>query len=200
MTYEVQQTRWDRIIRRVSGSIGPGSRVSETISEIFPMINLEDVPAELLLLGGTQICMGQTGTAGVAAEFAQSMIRNPGASGNIITVTQVIVRADAATAGTAGMTENTFATAGTQQIRDARAGVLGVPVGQCLSDSLGAVSPTFFRYFMNGTEDAILRDDNGLAVLPPGTAFSVGNLTANIGLSVGWMWRERPAEESELSL
>ena len=200
MTFEVQQTRWDRIIRRASGSIGPGSRVSETLSELFPVLDVERVPGELLILGGTQIAIGQTTTAPSAALIPGSMIRNPGGSGNLITITQVVIVSTTAQPGVAGPTLNTFPTAGTQTIRDTRRGPAGKPVGQALSDNALVPGPIFFRFPLNGSDPFVLKDDNGVAVLVPGTAFAVGCTVANTDLQVGWMWRERPAEESELSL
>jgi len=200
MTFEVQQTRWDRIVRRVSGSIGPGSRVSETLSELFPVMDVERVPAELLLLGGTQICIGTVSQVAVAAQFAQQMLRNPGGSGNIVTVTQVAIFSSVAQRARAGLTLTTFATAGTQTIRDGRRGPGGVPVGQILTDSLLVAGPLFYQYSLNGADSFVLKDENGVAVLPPGTAFAVSNGIANADMTTGWMWRERPAEESELSL
>ena len=200
MTYEVQQTRYDRIIRRVTGSIGPGSCVSESISELFPMVDVERVPAELLLLGGTQLAMGQTRTAAAAALFAQSMLRNPAGSGNIITVTQVAIFSPTAQQARAGLTLNTLANAGTKTIRDGRRGPAGQPVGDVLEEGLLVAGPLFFRFQLNGTDTYILEADNALAVLPPGTAYEVSSGLANADLNVGWMWRERPAEESELSL
>jgi len=198
MGYEVQQTRYDRIIRRVTGSIGPGSRVSESISELFPMIDVENVPAELLLLGGTQLCMGQTRTPAVAAEFAQSMVRNPLDSNTIITITEVQVFSPAVNGARAGLTNNVFGTAGTQTIRDGRRGPAGVPVGVCLSDSLLVAGPLFYRFQLNGFDNTVLGGNNDVAVLAPGTAYAVSNGIANVDLNVGWLWRERPAEESEL--
>jgi len=91
MTFEVQQTRWDRIIRRVSGSIGPGSRVSETLSELFPVLDVERVPGELLLLGGTAICVGANDNSGAAGQVARHQIFNPVGSGVIATVSKLIV-------------------------------------------------------------------------------------------------------------
>jgi len=200
MTYEVQQTRWDRIVRRVSGSIGPGSRVSETLSELFPVLDVERVPAELLLLGGTQLGMGQVTIEPLAANFPQAMLRNPGGSGNIITVTQVAIFSSTAQLARAGPTLTTFATAGTQVVRDTRRGPLGIPVGQVFADNLLVAGPLFWRYQLNGIDSFILKDPNDVAVLAPGSAFAVGCGTVNTNLRVSFMWRERPAEESELSL
>ena len=200
MTYEVQQTRYDRIIRRVTGSIGPGSRVSESISELFPMVDVERVPGELLLLGGTQVCMGQRNVSALAANFSMVMLRNPGESGSLITITQV--RFFSPTAQTIGLgpTLNTFPVAGTQTIRDTRRGPAGIPVGQVLEDRNLVSGVQFYRARADGISDEVMEDVNGVAVLAPGTAFSVSTRTVNTGLTVSFLWRERPAEQSELSL
>ncbi len=200
MTYEVQQTRWDRIIRRVSGSIGPGSRVSETISELFPMVDVERVPSELLLLGGTQVCLGEASPGNLAANFAQVMLRNPGGSNALITVTQAAVASGTAQIVGVGITENTLSTAGSQQIRDSRRGPGGVPVGLVLEERLLVTGPVFYRFDLLADETYTLKDPNDLAVLSPGTALSITATTVNTNLRVGFMWRERPAEQSELSL
>ena len=198
MTFEVQQTRWDRIIRRVSGSIGPGSRVEQTLSELFPVLDVERVPAELLLLGGTQIAMGQIRLSPLAANFNQIMIRNPGGSQALLTVTQVAIFSTTAQIIRVGLTLNTFPTAGAEVIRDARRALTDPPVGQVLGDQLLVASPFFFTFRVNGSDTVFLKDINELAVLPPGTALTIGANTVNTNLEVGFMWRERPAEESEL--
>jgi len=198
MTYEVQQTRWDRIIRRVSGSIGPGSRVSETLSELFPVLDVERVPAELLLLGGTQVCMGQVQQSATVGEFSLAMLLNPVGSGNLITVTRVVVSTSSTQQCNAGITQNVFPTAGTQTIRDGRRGPAGVPVGQVLSATSMAIGVNFFRFFSPNNQNAILEDPNDVAVLSPGSAFALGTLGTNADLRVGFFWRERPGEESEL--
>lgn len=200
MTFEVQQTRWDRIIRRASGSIGPGSRVSETLSELFPVLDVERVPGELLLLGGTQIAMGQLDLTPLAANFPQIMLRNSGGSGSIITITQVRVSSTTAQRCRFGPTLNTFTVNGLQTIRDTRRGPVGTPVGRVLGDRLLVKGPNFFTAQLNGTDDVVLEDPNGVAVVVPGTAFSVSANVVNTDLVCSFLWRERPAEESELSL
>lgn len=196
--YEVQQTRWDRIIRRVSGSIGPGSRVSETLSELFPMLDVENVPAELLLLGGTQLAMGLSNLAAAPALFSQAMLRNPGGSKTLITITQVTIQSPQGQDIFAGPTLNTYANDGVQAIRDTRRGPVHPPVGQILEDSLLTIGSSFFVLRAQSAQTVVLKDDNAVAVLAPGTAFSVSGSILNSDLKTGWMWRERPAEESEL--
>lgn len=200
MGYEIQQTRWDRIIRRVSGSIGPGSRVSETISDLFPMVDVERVPGELLLLGGTQICMGRAFVSPLAANFAQVMLRNPLDSGALITLTQVVMFSATAQSVTTGMTQTLYTVPGAKAIRDGRAFAPSSPIGDILGDSLPVTGSDFFRQHLDGLNAVVLRDDNGLAVLSPGTAYSISTRIVNTDLETGWMWRERPAEQSELNL
>ncbi len=48
MGQELQQNRYDQLIRRVGGIIGPGSKVVEALGELFPVIDVENVPGELL--------------------------------------------------------------------------------------------------------------------------------------------------------
>ena len=200
MTYEVQQTRWDRIIRRVSGSIGPGSRVSETLSELFPVLDVERLPSELLLLGGVQLVMGECSPGNLAANFAQAMIRNPLGSAALITVTQIAVASGTSQIIGLGVTNNVLTAAGSQTIRDGRRGPAGVPVGTCLEERLLVAGPVFYRFDVVAGETYTMKDPNDIAVLAPGTALSVTATTINTNLRVGFLWRERPAEESELSI
>ena len=200
MTYEVQQTRWDRIIRRVSGSIGPGSRVSETLSELFPMIDVEQIPGELLLLGGTQMAMGQINQAALAANFTQAQLLNLGDSGNLITITQIRVSSSTAQLCRFGPTLTAFTIAGAQAIRDTRRPPAEAPVGRVRGDRLVAAGPNFFTGQLNGTDDLVLQDPNGIAVISPGAGFIVSAGLVNTNLICSFLWRERPAEQSELSL
>lgn len=200
MTYEVQQTRWDRIIRRVSGSVGPGSRVSETLSELFPVLDVERLPSELLLLGGTQVVVGSSRAGAVAATFPQVSILNPVDSGNLITVTSVQLFTTSAQLIRVSITENVLPVSGAEEIRDGRRGVAGVPVGQSLVDNNLVVGPLRGSLRLEASVPFFWFDPNDLAVLSPGTAFLISGSVVNTTLEAGWMWRERPAQESELSL
>ena len=201
MTYEVQQTRWDRIIRRVSGSIGPGSRVSETISELFPMIDVERVPGELLLLGGTRLVWGGANVNGVATVSTKIQVFNPVDSGNIITVTRADARIE--TAGQFRMVIEPLprlTNAGTATFRDSRLGVGGNPIGQLRTQNDVSIISSVNLWFLETDVTFSFHDENGIAVLGPGTGLTMGPSTQDINLTGTFWWRERPAEESELSL
>ena len=201
MTYEVQQTRWDRIIRRVSGSIGPGSRVSETISELFPMIDVERVPGELLILGGTHMAWGGTSVTSSAGNTAKIQLFNPIDSGTIITVTGVFCRVGIntpfrmATEAVARLTN-----VGSATFRDTRLLIGGNPVGQIRSENTATIISVVNLYHLLSNVMFHFQDENSVAVLAPGTGLAFGPSNQNVDLSGTFWWRERPAEESELNL
>ncbi len=200
MGYEVQQTRWDRIVRRITGSVGPGSRVAETIAELMPVLDVERVPPELLFLGGTRIVMGNCTVPAVPATFAYASVLNPVDSGNLIVVTQAQIYSTAADRIRISLTENVAPVAGTQAIRDGRAGVQGVAVGRCLIDNNLGPGGIEGQLRVLAATPVFWEDVNGIAVLPPGISLLLTTSAVNTGLEVNFMWRERPAEESELSL
>jgi len=201
MTYEVQQTRWDRLLRRVTGSIGPGSRVGETISELFPVLDVESVPGELLILAGTNIAHGAAQALGAAGEIPNIILFNPPESGNLITVTQVSVRSDiandiircAVSSGVSG------AQTDTERFRDARLiSPVGRPVGQVRTLSNPSQIAQQVNFSLLANDSKFFSDENGLAVLSPDTKYVIASTSVTTTITVTFWWRERPAQESEL--
>lgn len=201
MGHEVQQTRWDRVLRRVSASIGPGSRVSETLTELFPVFDVENLPAELLILGGTDICAGRTELIGAAGELANIQLFNPPDSGKIITVTSFIagvVVDQTITWGTGVVGLGTLVNS--QLFRDSRRPFNSMPVGQIRRQSL-AGAPVAFGEARLLTDTAFhFQDENAVAVLSPGFGLAIAPIVLASLLEVTFYWRERVAEQSELSL
>jgi len=201
MTFEVQQTRWDRIIRRVSGSIGPGSRVSETLSELFPVLDVERVPGELLLLGGTRLAWGGQQLVASVGNTGKVQLFNPVDSGSLITVTSIVFTAQ---------TNNFFRIAieplprltrtNTERYRDGRLGVGELPVGQVRHETTATIVTVTNRLWTQQNVTQELKDENGICVLSPGTGVTMASDGSNTQMSASFLWRERPAEESELSL
>lgn len=202
MTFEVQQTRWDRLVRRVSGSIGPGSRVAETLGELFPVLDIEQVPAELLVLGGTRMAIGFTAEAGVAAVFQVSELFNPVDSGALLTLHDLHIFSDSALDIGMGLTDGSFTNNNPTQVGFADGRLLPptVPVGQVRDETAGA--PGVINYVIN--RDFFLaniyKPPKAIAVLSPGTGWSVTTRLVDVSLTVSYFWTERAAEQSELSL
>ena len=200
MGHEIQQTRWDRILRRVTGSIGPGSRASELLSEVFPMVSVEDPPAELLVLGGTRMAVGFSSEPAVAAVFQVSELFNPVDSGAIITLLSVAVFSDDLFVGM-GMTSGSFTNDNSVRV-DFSEGRLfpDPPVGQVRDETAGAAGNANVLIGMDGVRTITYAPPKAVAVLSPGSGWSVGTQVVNTQLTVNYTWLERPAEESELSL
>lgn len=199
--YEVQQTRWDRIIRRVSASIGPGSRVSETLSELFPVLDVERVPGELLMLGGTGLAFGGGQIAAVAGERPTAILFNPADSNQLVTITRVHVAFSITGAVRWGIGLSARGTAiSTQVFRDSRRVLPALPVAQVRQESAVAFAPGTNQVTLLADTPFILEDDNSVAVLAPGTGFEIGSNIELNTIFYAFSWRERPAEEAELSL
>jgi len=199
---EIQQTRYDRMVRRVAGIIGPGSKVGEVISELFPMIDVENPPAELLLLGGTQLGMGGNTLITGALNFGRIQVQNPVDSNHIITVTRVVLATNVAQI-LRGTVTNVLhpSVLGVSRQRDTRKDVLERPVGRIGQDAAPASFTTATVSLQVPADFPLqIEDQNALAVLAPGTAYEWGTGQVDTTFSCFYFWRERPAEPSELSL
>ena len=201
MTFEVQQTRWDRIIRRVSGSIGPGSRVGETLSELFPVLDVERVPGELLRLGGTFISFGGGSITSVAGQVPTAQLFNPADSGNLVTITSVRFSCGADTVVRWGISLAALGTAiGTERFRDTRDLVPQQPIAQVRQQSAVAFANAINQSQVLAGVDFKIQGPDTVMVLAPGTGFEIGSNQLVSTIFYGFEWRERAAEESELSL
>jgi len=200
---ELQTNRYDRLIRRVGGIIGVGSMVSDALSELFPMIDVERVPSELLALQGTHVAGCSVESGGTAGLNNQHQVFNPVGSGHILTVTHALVSSSTTQVLFFGLASATLATnIPNPRFRDGRVRDI-TPVGQNNVDTLLAATPNTYRVQINGGAGIsafLLEDPNDLAVLPPGFGFQVSTTTLNSGLVTAFFWRERPAEPSELIL
>jgi len=201
VTFEVQQNRWDQTIRRASGSIGPGSRVAETLAELFPVFDVENLPAELLFLSGTRIGMGVGILQPNVAFTSKVQLFNPAESGHIITVTKALIVVPLAGAEIrAAVSEPALLTdAGGAQLRDTRVGVSVPSVGQIRTEQVVTSIVPSWNFNVAENVPYTLEDENSLAVLAPGTGYTIGTRLINRALTVNFFWRERAVLESELS-
>lgn len=198
---EILQSRYDQLLRRVCDLKGPGSKVNDALTELFPMFDVENLPSDLLLLAGTRLAMGEINLGpGGAGTFVQCMLRNPGDSGSIITLHQIRVGSGNAQLFGVGPSLNTLGTASDTAFVDTRI-FPEQPVGQVLFDvTLMVIGPTVFHLRAAANEEAVFSYPPGLAVIAPGTAFSVTTFVANTNMTCSFFWRERVAQPSELQL
>ena len=200
MSSELQQNRYDQIMRRVGGMIGTGSKVSEVLTELFPVVDLERVPGELLLLGGTRLCIGSAIVTGAAGERARIQVFNPADSGTLVTVSSVVISTLTIQNIRWATTETALTTGlATEAFRDRRLTLPGRPVGAIRTDSTVAATDVHGLARLLASTPYFLTDRNSVAVLPPGSGFEVGADTVATAVIATFYWRERTAEQSELS-
>jgi hypothetical protein len=199
MSDEIQQNRYDQLVRRVAGIIGPGSKVAQVITELFPMIDVENLPSELLILSGTSTAFRSTDIMATPGSENASQLSNPEDSGKIITITQLVfsISIDA----TVNITRAFPLLSGSNgfgEFRDSRSGA-GPSVGNTRVQQGVVINPGI-TFAMQANEIQSLRDDNDVAVLVPGDSLTVGTLGLAARLIVIYFWRERAAQQSELNI
>jgi len=200
VTSEIQQNRYDRLLRRVAGIIGPGSKVSEVLTELFPVIDVESVPSELLILSGTNVAFGGGTVTGAVGESPKMGLFNPAGSGAIMTLTDV--RVSTSSGGTTvrwGLNSNQLATGiSTQTFIDTRHPVGQLPTGEISSESAVALASATGQSRLPNSTPYHIDAKNDVAILRPGIGFEIGLLSTNSVIHAVFYWRERPMESSEV--
>ena len=200
MSNDLQTAAYDQLVRRVGGLLGGGSKVTETLSEVFPVLELENTPIELKFLRGWRLGMGSVNAQGVAANFLLQQIFNPVDSGQIIVPTLVHIQSDTTQTIRYAATDVILATqSASPEQRDTRIGVSEATVGQVRSTAqVGAVTPAG-QFTVQATETFEFSNQDGLFVLAPGTGVTFATSQLNTSLLTSYLWRERQALDSELN-
>lgn len=196
----INQNRYDQLTRRVCDLKGPGSKVNDALTELFPMFDVENVPAELLLLSGSRLCMGNLFlAAGGATFFSTGLLRNNAGSGVIARLIEINVTAVQQNIAL-GPTLNSAAATGTRAFVDGRVFGEGTALVTQGSNNTLVVGSLFYTINTGSDGTIIYRPPAAVAVISPGTAFSVGCALADTALNLSFLWIERQAQPSELNL
>jgi len=174
--------------------------VTETLSELFPVIETENLPAELLFLGGWLTGMGTAIQTETVGQTSRVQVFNPAGSGKIAVLTDVhILSVEAAAIRIDWQVNSTpFPAIFTGTVRDAHA---GVPQGTALATGTLATGNTVAAgtFTIADSTTFHFHVDNGIAVLAPGSGVEFGTNLDNRELHATFFWRERVALPSELS-
>jgi len=195
---ELQQNRYDQLLRRVGDLKGPGSKVNDVLQELFPMLDVENVPGELLLLMGTQPGWAGTAKTPTAGKKTTIQLFNPLGSGQLITISTCVI--GAATTGSVRYGLSTIAlgtNTGIARARDGRVGIGPTGIAELRTTADGvALSQGEIRLL--GNTSFTLSDANSVCILSPGVGMNVTG-TVDQNMTVSFFYRERVAEPSELA-
>lgn len=196
---DLQQARYDQLVRRVGALYGGGSKVVEVLPEVFPVLELEDTTPELLILSGWRLAWQQISQDAVVGQTSKVQLANPAGSGILAAVTHLSIRVDTIANVQMEVSDTLLVSAAIRGLfRDGRLGGNRATTCQLRSDP-NIPTGGGLRLFINNDLEFEVTDDNGLCVLSPGTALDVGTVNDNILISVNFFWRERQAQESELN-
>jgi len=197
---EIQQNRYDSLLRRVADLKGPGSKVNDALTELFPMIDVENVPGELLFLSGTKLGMMGTQQAAEVASIPKTQIFNPLGSGKLVTVTSVVMSANLSASFEMVLTTTAIGiSVGNNVVRDTRGGVPSVSTTEIRTQLDAAGIATFFVVRARSDTAVTITDRNGVCILAPGTGLTVAPEITDVIFTASFFFRERVAERSELN-
>jgi len=196
---ELQQNRYDKLLRRVGGLIGAKSMVNDALGELFPTIDTETLHAELLLLADWKMAHAALDMTPGALDIAKVQLFNPVDSGNVMVPVRINIRS-ATTApiryllSEVPLDENLA----NRELFDSRLGVATIPLGQLRSEEEPGGVANFGQINVIADVSYVFDIPNGMCVLAPGTGLTISHTSVNVDMTTDWHWRERVAQESEL--
>ena len=195
----IQTGRLENFVRRWASIKGGGSVLSETLNEVFPVLDLENLTPENLLLAGIQLVAGESDVTGGVAQNGGVQIQNPVGSGNLLVVTKAAVLTGTTQLISYGASNALFVGAGaTSRNRDTR-NRDDFNGAALIRTNTNANTEFHGRLRVSSAENLEITDPNALAVLAPGTGFTVVSVTNNTLIRVSFFAYLRRAEPSELS-
>jgi len=194
----LQTARLENFIRRWGSIKGEGSILSETLGDVFPVLDLENLTPENQLVAGWTTFWGFLTVLGVAAQTTGLSVVNPPASGNIIVVDQVVVNRETTGNFTIGRSLPLFTTILNGRTRDSRAPQFTGAVRFGSNANTGATE-TGLIFRTAGLVDNVIELPHSIAVLGPGGQLAVVNSTVNDNLTCSFAGRVRALEPSEES-
>lgn len=201
MSSPLNITRYDKALRRALGLVGRGAIVTTLLEDIFPVIDVENLPLPLRILGGDRAAFGSVFQAATAAQIAAVSLLNPADSGKLVHVTGVSFSTDDAAVNIQPRASSAIpARGGSKAYRDLRdAGTTTAELG-INANHPGAAATVFIRPAVVNTTCFLSIDRTGFMVLPPGFAVELICQNVNFAIRGNFEWFERDAEESELQL
>jgi len=195
----IQTAQFDNLIRRLYSIKGGGSELSETLGDLFPILDLENLPSELLLLRGWHMFSGFTNVIGISAQLTMAQLFNPAASTSLVALDRVIINSQKAQIMTYGLNIALASPVINTVNMDTRSAPLFNANARIAADADLQSSGNAGRIEVVADTDYDLEFPGGICVLSPGGVFSIASAQNDSDLSITFIGRERNAEPSELS-
>jgi len=195
----LQTARLENFVRRWGSIKGGGSVLSETLGDVFPMLDLENLSPELQAVAGWIPYVVFGTVIGDAGDLGAIQIGNAPGSEVIATVDKVIVNTVVAQAVTWGQSTALLNVVGNVRNRDSRSpGVFsGFVTIRALTSGTLAETSGIIRTVAGVDREYEYKD--ALAILGPNSAFTLVESVVAESLTVTFFGRVRLAEPSELS-
>ena len=195
----LQTARLENLIRRWGSIKGEGSVLAETLGDVFPTFDLNNLTPELLATAGWTPFFIFSNVIGIAAQLPGLAILNPAGSQQLVVVQKAIIRRETTGIVTVGTTgAGTFVANINTRIRDTRLGGITGKVLMRVGTNVGA-SETGMSINCVAGIDRELELPGGLAILAPGDQLGIIGATVNDNLTISFSGQVRDAEPSELS-
>lgn len=195
----VQTGVFDNLIRRLYSIKGGGSELAETLGDVFPMLDLENLPSELLVLRGWNLFSGFATIIGVPAQATGIQLFNVADSQSLVVLTKIIINSQKAQQMTYGVNVALATPVTSTQNMDTRIPQSVNAIARLAGDADVQTSGTAGSIDVVAGVDREFEVPNGIVVLAPGGVFSVFSSTSDSDLRVTFIGRQRLAEPSELS-
>jgi len=195
----LQTARLENFIRRWGSIKGPGSVLSETLGDVFPVLDLENLSPEGYLLAGWYPFFIFGTTTGVAAQIAGNSLINPADSGMLVVVDEVIIRLGNAGSVTVGTSLPLFTPIANATQRDTRSAPFTGVARFGANANVGAAE-TGLQVRAAVASDKVITSPHGVAILAPGTQLATVATTVQVTITTSFSGRVRVAEPSELSI
>jgi len=194
----LQTARLENFIRRWGSIKGPGSVLSESLGDVFPILDLENLTPENFFPASWYPFFIFGSVVGVAAQLSGMSLINPANSGNLVVVDAVNIRSQATGTVTVGMSLPLFTAVANVAQRDGRSAPFSGGARLGANANVGAAENGMI-FEIVAEVDRFLVLPHGVAVLSPGTQLAVVESAANSDMTISFSGRVRAAEPSELS-
>ena len=195
----IQTGRLENLIRRWASIKGSGSVLSETLGDVFPVLDLENLTPENQLPAGWHLFSGFATVIGIAAQLTGLQLGQLAGRDSLVVVDKIIINSELAQDITYGLNLALFGAVTSSHNKDSRDSQAVNATAQLRANANVVGSGNAGIIAVAAGVDREFEVPHSLAVLGPDAALSVVSSTVDSDLTVTFIGRQRQAEPSELN-